>query len=78
MLLVHEPSQISPVIKKQVSLDLPPCPLKTSYDMVSLIKLPSKTPVPILTLKFSGTAELHDDSGASLGKVDVSGSVSPK
>ena len=67
-----------PVIKQKVSIDLPPCPLKTSYDMVSLIKLPDKSPVPLITLKFSGKAEVLDDNGASLVKVDLSGSVSPK
>jgi hypothetical protein len=68
-----------PVIKQKISLDLPPCPIAAGdYSVVSLVTLPDKTPVPLITLKFSGSAELKNDAGVSLGKLDLSGSVSPK
>ena len=62
-----------PIVKKQVSFDVAPCPVKAaSIDKSFNVALPSKSPVEI-EAKFAGTISLQDGDSKTVASLDIQG-----
>jgi len=67
-----------PVVKKQITIKLPPCPIKagTLSPTTKTFTLPSKSPTPV-GVSAKGTATATDDSGATIATVSVEAKIGP-
>merc|ERR1711990_778971 len=66
-----------PVVKKKVTIKLPPCPIKKgSLNQSKKFTLPSKCPTPV-GISASGSATVTDDSGSTIAKISVNADVGP-
>jgi len=66
-----------PVIKKQYTFDMPPCPISGATLRKSLNFTLPQSEVP-LKIGFHGSVTLADPSGATLAVISAKGDVSPK
>jgi len=66
-----------PIVKKKVSITLPPCPIKKGpLKLTTTLALPGSAPVP-LKASFKGKATVNDPSGATVADIDFQGDASP-
>jgi hypothetical protein len=66
-----------PIIKKKLTIKLPPCPIKAAtYLNSTTVVLPAKAPVP-LKVSATGTGSVQDSKGNVVADVSVSLEVTP-
>jgi hypothetical protein len=67
-----------PVVKKTVTIKVPPCPIAKGSLTIPSTKfvLPAKSPVPV-GIAAEGTATVYDDAGSTVAVIDANADVGP-
>jgi len=61
-----------PIIHLPVSIPLPDCPIPTPFELkTDPIDLPDKSPLGPIKVPITGTAQVHDDTGAVVAKIAI-------